>query len=116
MKRFSFGAPVGLLAAFLLGAAFAQQAQQPTQAPELTAEERLAQLEERWDALERSLSRRVLQDNPSASPISLETRLSQLESRVNRLEQQAVSGMGGGDRYLESRVRALESEVARLRR
>lgn len=96
-----------------LGAAMAQQAQPPAAAAaeSLTAEQRL----ERLEAL---VARRSLQDSPTLGDASLEQRLIQLESRVQRLEQQALrsGSAGGADRYLESRVRALEREVARLRR
>ena len=116
MKRFTFGAASGCWRPCFSAPPWQQPAQQPEQ--QLSEQQRLARLEERWDALERSLSQRSLHDAPSGSSITLESRLAQLESRIARLEQQALNAgsVGGGDRYLESRVRALESEVSRLRR
>ena len=106
MKRLSFV----FLVAFLLGSAWAQQTEK---AEELTPEQRI-------ERLERALAQQTLQDSPTLSPTRLESRLANLESRVQRLEQQALrstsTGAAGSDRFLESRVRALEREVARLRR
>ena len=104
MKRLWFV----LLAGVLLGSALAQQAQ-PEEA--LTAEQRI-------ERLERVLIERTMQNSPTLSANSLEGRLLRLEARVERLEQQSLrsSSVGGGDRYLESRVSALERQISQIRR
>lgn len=102
MKRLSF-----FLGAVLLGSALAQQ---PPPEEELTSLQRI-------ERLERAMAQQTLGRSPTLSSASLESRLSSLESRVQRLEQQALrGGAGGGDRFLEGRVRELERAVSRLGR
>lgn len=102
--------PSFLFLALIVFASAGAQQEQPPEQPMST--------EQRLERLERSLASRALQDGPGVSPSSLEARLDRLEARVQRLEQQALrsGSTGGGDRVLESRVRALEREIGRLRR
>jgi len=94
-------------------------AQQPPQEP-ATVEQRLEGAEKKLALLEKALETSV--EAPTRLPDgALETRLGRLESRVDRLESQSLrqpvgAPSGGYDRMLEGRVRALEQQVARLRR
>lgn len=92
--------------------------QQANQEP-ATTEERLAQAEERLAVLEKALA--ASPELAGRLPQSaLETRLARLEARVEKLEAQSLrepvaAPSSGYDRMLESRVRALERQVARIR-
>jgi polyhydroxyalkanoate synthesis regulator phasin len=93
--------------------------QQPGEEP-ATVEDRLEQGEKRLALLEKALETSV--DPPTRLPdAALESRLGRLESRVDRLEAQSLRQPAGSsslsdNRMLESRVRALEQQVSRLRR
>ena len=85
-----------------------------------TVDGRLEQAEKRLAMLEKALDASV--EPPTRMPdAALESRLGRLESRVERLEAQSLrqpvgSAAPSNNRMLESRVRALEQQVARLRR
>jgi hypothetical protein len=92
--------------------------QQPQQEP-ATVDQRLERVEERLALFEKALAAAPeLADRlPEAA---LETRLTRLEARVERFEAQAAREPAGApssgyDRMLESRVRALERQISRLR-
>ncbi|MEX2301561.1 MAG: hypothetical protein WD733_11525 [Bryobacterales bacterium] len=92
--------------------------QQPQQQP-ATADQRLEKIEERLALVEKALaaSSEAAGRLPEAA---LDTRLTRLETRVERFEAQtarepAGAPSSGYDRMLESRVRALERQISRLR-
>jgi hypothetical protein len=92
--------------------------QQPQQEP-ATVDQRLEQVEERLALFEKALaaSPELAGRLPQAA---LETRLIRLESRVEKIEAQSLREPAGApssgyDRMLESRVRALERQISRLR-
>ena len=96
-----------------------QQAQQPKQEP-ASVEQRLEAAEQRLVLLEKALNSSA--ESPTRLPdAALETRLGRLESRVEKIEAQTLrqpvgAPSGSYDRMLESRVRMLEQQVARIRR
>lgn len=90
--------------------------QQPQPA---TVDQRLERVEERLALFEKALAAtpELAGRLPEAA---LETRLTRLEARVERFEAQAAREPAGApssgyDRMLESRVRALERQISRLR-
>jgi hypothetical protein len=92
--------------------------QQPEPEPP-TVDQRLEQTEKRLALIENALqaSPELAERLPQAA---LETRLARIETRIDRLEAQSLREPAGApasgyDRMLESRVRALERQVSRLR-
>jgi hypothetical protein len=84
-----------------------------------TADERLEQAEKRLAVLEKALAESPEVAGRLPQP-ALETRLARIEARVERLEAESLREPAGApssgyDRMLESRVRALERQVSRLR-
>lgn len=82
-------------------------------------DQRLEELEERLTGVEKTIAG-LLPVGERAAP-TIGPRLNQLETRVSRLEADALryrpgAPMTGSLPMIESRLRALESEVARLRR
>jgi hypothetical protein len=116
MNRWLQAALAGAAAVAVWSALWAQQPQQEPASVEQrleAAEQRLALLEKARDTSAESAARL-----PDAA---LETRLGRLESRVEKIEGQSLrqpvgAPSGSYDRMLESRVRMLEQQVARLRR
>lgn len=96
----------GLLLAVFAAASLAQQA---ADAP--SEQERLVQLEEQVNEMQRTLA-------GLAGDGTLEMRLDRIEMRLDRLEQQVIrSSSSAGvssDRMMESRLRTLENAVMRL--
>jgi len=101
--------------AVILSVVWGQQSQQE----HATVDQRLEQAEERLAVLEKALAASPeLADR--LPPAALETRLARLETRVERIEAQSArepvgAPSSGYDRMLESRVRALERQISRLR-
>jgi len=93
--------------------------QQPQQEP-ATVEQRLETAEQRLALLEKALNTSA--ESPTLLPdAARESRLNRLEGRVDRLEAQSLrqpvgAPSAGFDRMLESRVRMLEQQIARLSR
>jgi hypothetical protein len=92
--------------------------QQPQQEPP-AVDQRLEQIEERLALIEKALAAtpELAGRLPQAA---LDTRLTRLEARVDRFDAQAAREPAGApssgyDRMLESRVRALERQISRLR-
>ena len=103
-----------LLVALAFSAGILAQVEQPAEA------DPLAELEERVARIEGTLERLAAQ--PSAlTDASVNLRLQRVEATLGRLERQAATGSprDGGmmtPRMIDSRLRRLESEVARIRR
>jgi len=116
MKRLLRTALVVAAGVAIWSGLWGQQAQQEP----ATVEERLQAAEQRLAMLEKALDTSV--EPPTRLPeAALESRLGRLESRVDKLEAQSLrqpvgAPSAGYDRMLESRVRMLEQQVARLRR
>lgn len=115
-NRLTAGFVLTLLLGLAMGSALRSQA--PQKEPK-TVEQRLEELEDRVGGIEKTLAGLL----PAAGKIasSDDARLSRLETRINRLEEQSLryrpgAPMTGSLPMIESRLRALESEVARLRR
>lgn len=90
------------------------------QSEEEAVENPVEPLAERVTRIENTLARLSTQPS-SLSDASINLRLQRLEASVNRIETQAIrrSPSDGGmmtARMLESRLRALESQVSRMRR
>ena len=80
---------------------------------------RLLRIEKRLAQIENHLERLALASSASQRPPPPASRIDRLEQRVSRIESGAgVLGYrpGGSSSMLESRLRALEREVSRLRR
>lgn len=99
--------------ALALAAVLAALAQAPPKAPADTAGRRLEAIENRLAVLEQRVA--------ALPAAALDTRLDRLDARLSRLEERALQTRSGeappgSFQILESRVQALEREVARLRR
>ena len=80
---------------------------------------RLGRIEKRLAAIETHLGQLSLGSSASQRPLLSASRIDRLEQRVSRLESGAGAlsyRPGGPSSMLESRLRALEREVSRLRR
>lgn len=114
MTRFSRMMLVVAAMALVWSVMWGQQAQQEP----ATTEERLEQAEERLAVLEKAVAESPELAARLPQP-ALESRLARLEARVEKLEAQSLrepvaAPSSGYDRMLESRVRALERQVARI--
>ena len=80
---------------------------------------RLERIERRLAEIETHLGQLSLASSASQRPLPSASRIDRLEQRVSRLESGAGAlsyRPGGASSMLESRLRALEREVSRLRR
>ena len=81
--------------------------------------ERLDRIEKRLAEIDTHLGQLALASSASQRPLPSASRIDRLEQRVGRLESGAGAlgyRPGGSSSMLESRLRALEREVSRLRR
>ena len=81
--------------------------------------ERLDRIEGRLAEIETHLGQLSLASSASQRPLPSASRIDRLEQRVGRLESGAGAlsyRPGGSSSIMESRLRALEREVSRLRR
>ncbi len=80
---------------------------------------RLERIEKRLAEIETHLGQLALASSASQRPLPSASRIDRLEQRISRLESGAGAlsyRPGGASSMLESRLRALEREVSRLRR
>ncbi len=101
---------VVVVSLFLLHTLAAQQ----STAPRMTLDQRLEQIEARLGSIEEQLAEL---SPPQALGNSAEAKLDRLEARLIRLEETPVRRAGGTSPggLMESRLRSLERQVARLR-
>ena len=113
-KRYGFALAL-LFCLFWLGLRIRAQDQPDLAAPA----ERLDRIETRLAQIETHLGQLALASSVSQRPLPSASRIDRLDQRVSRLESGAgalSSRPGGTSSMLESRLRALEREVSRLRR
>lgn len=99
-----------VLTLFVLHSLAAQQ----STAPRITLDQRLEEIEARLQSIKERL---VELSPPAGLGNSAEAKLDRLEARVIRLEESPVRRVGSSspNQLLESRLRSLERQIARLR-
>ena len=111
MKRKTTWLLAATLSLVLLHSLLAQQ----TGRSRVTLDQRLEEIEARLEGIEDRLTK-LSPAQPMAN--SAEAKLDRLEARLIRLEETPLRGRGSvsPDSRLDSRIRSLERQVARLRR